>query len=660
MKKFTFSFLSFLLLGSVLISQNYYYILEDGTLPPYRYDETEYATDIMTSGNEVISSSQNLPFTWTFYGQGMSSYKVSDNGYITFDASASVSVAANTNLPSAAGPNNAIYAFWDDLDVSGGKIRKWDYGVAPNRIHCIQWQNVARVGSSFRITTTIRLHEAGDFDIIHDMTTGSPNTSTNGSVGVENSTGTTGFEFSTNPNFVFPALTNTNYDDAVYAFTYGTQQSLDLTVLNTNVKQTMSPGTTSISGEVKNMGFTSVTQFRMNFQLDGGAVNSQSITTFSLPAYGGEESYYFITDMNLPNAGTEYELKLWADNLNGQNDQFHPNDTLTMNIITVLGNNAAKKVIVEEYTATWCGACPTGLALMDTLYNHYPNQVLGVANHASDGFSFTNTMMADLGVSGIPDGSVDRSGSPFGSDPLQYPTTWPQSFANRLLEPVPVDIRVYNVLDQVNGIITGQVVAEFVDYSIGDMRMVLFVVENDLAGTQSGIGAYTFDHILRAFPLGEYGTPGTIPTSVVPGQTYVENFTFNVDPSWVLNNVQLYGAVLRYSIDKRKNEFINADDAQVNNGVGIIKPLGFVSNLEVSPVPASGMTKVSLELPAGSLTDISVINVIGQDVLHISNGVLRNGSHTFTFDASNMKDGVYFVRVRTEKGVDSHRFVVTK
>lgn len=641
-----------------MVAQNYYYILQEGTLPPYRYDETEYASDIMTSGNDIVSSAQTLPFTWTFYGQGVTSYKASDNGYITFDASASTGVAANTTLPSASAPLNAIFAFWDDLDVSGGKVRKWDYGVAPNRIHCIQWQNCARAGSSFRITATIRLHESGAFDIIHDMTTGSPASSTNGSVGVQNATGSVGFNFQSNPNFVYPTLSQDNYDDAVYAFSYGTQQERDLTVLNTNIKQTMNTGTHSISGEVKNMGNTQVTTYTINFQLDGGQIQSQNITTLSMPPYGGEDSYYFTTDLNLPTAGTEYELKIWADNLNNSTDQFNDNDTLTMNIITVLGNNANKKVIIEEYTATWCGACPTGIYLMDTCYNQFPGQVLGVANHASDAFSFNNTMMADLGVSGIPDGGVDRAGRPFGSDPSVYPTSWPDAVQARLSEPVPVGIRIYNV---VNGNqVTGQVVADFVDYSVGDMRIVLYVVEDGLSANQSGIGQTTLDHILRAFPLGEYGTSGTLPSKANPGEAYVENFSFTLDQSWVQNNMHIYAGLLRYDPDKRKNEFVNANSAALNNGVGIINPVDLVNNLSISPNPANGMATINLELGSNTDAEISIINVLGQDMTHVASGSLAKGSHQFGFDASNMNNGVYFVRVRTEAGVHSQRFVVQK
>ncbi len=43
--------------------------------------------------------------------------KVSDNGYITFDLTTTASVNTPTALPDAGGPNNAIYAFWSNVEL---------------------------------------------------------------------------------------------------------------------------------------------------------------------------------------------------------------------------------------------------------------------------------------------------------------------------------------------------------------------------------------------------------------------------------------------------------------------------------------------------------------------------------------------------------------
>ena len=85
-----------------------------GTEAPYAYNSAG-ATVLSVPAQDVLSSAQTIPFSWEFFGVPVTSYKASDNGYITFDAAATVSDPANTAIPNAAGPNNAIYALWDDI-----------------------------------------------------------------------------------------------------------------------------------------------------------------------------------------------------------------------------------------------------------------------------------------------------------------------------------------------------------------------------------------------------------------------------------------------------------------------------------------------------------------------------------------------------------------
>ncbi|WP_455074480.1 thioredoxin family protein [Prevotella fusca] len=40
-----------------------------------------------------------------------------------------------------------------------------------------------------------------------------------------------------------------------------------------------------------------------------------------------------------------------------------------------------RRVVVEEYTAMWCGYCPRGIALMENLAKNYPDDFIGIAVH---------------------------------------------------------------------------------------------------------------------------------------------------------------------------------------------------------------------------------------------------------------------------------------
>ena len=132
--------LAILLLISIFTvnAQTYSIQLSTGTSTDYNYQATN--NTILSSGNQVLSAVQSIPFDFNFYGQTITEYKVSDNGYITFDVSATVSNEVNTTLPSANAPTDAIFAFWDDLDLASGssvtdEVVSFTYGTSPNRVH---------------------------------------------------------------------------------------------------------------------------------------------------------------------------------------------------------------------------------------------------------------------------------------------------------------------------------------------------------------------------------------------------------------------------------------------------------------------------------------------------------------------------------------------
>jgi trimeric autotransporter adhesin len=101
-------------------------------------------TKISTGGesSNFWTTTQALPFAFSFYGTPVTHYKVSGNGVVTFDTTVTaLPVDANTNLPAIAGtniPNNSILGFWDAFTgappiATSDNIWVAVYGTAPNR-----------------------------------------------------------------------------------------------------------------------------------------------------------------------------------------------------------------------------------------------------------------------------------------------------------------------------------------------------------------------------------------------------------------------------------------------------------------------------------------------------------------------------------------------
>jgi FG-GAP-like repeat/Secretion system C-terminal sorting domain len=64
----------------------------------------------------------------------------------------------------------------------------------------------------------------------------------------------------------------------------------------------------------------------------------------------------------------------------------------------------------------------------------------------------------------------------------------------------------------------------------------------------------------------------------------------------------------------------------------------------VYPNPFNPTTTISVSLPSPSELDLAVFDVVGQQVATLADSYLKAGSHTFTFDASGLASGMYFVR----------------
>jgi Secretion system C-terminal sorting domain len=78
------------------------------------------------------------------------------------------------------------------------------------------------------------------------------------------------------------------------------------------------------------------------------------------------------------------------------------------------------------------------------------------------------------------------------------------------------------------------------------------------------------------------------------------------------------------------------------------------------PNPFNPSTTLSINLPETADLNVSVFNVTGQLVATLANGQYNAGSHTLTFDASNLSGGVYFVHASAKGWSDVQKVVLMK
>ncbi len=169
--------------------------------PSVQFNWTEInttGTNAYVTGDDSYGGPFNIGFSFNFYGNTYTQFYVSTNGLVSFGGGSST--YSNYAIPSSSSLNNFIAAYWDDGTVySPGVILYQTLGTAPDRQLVVEYSNVYRLGYSSQLMTyEIILNETGDVWMqylqLHGMIGNSA------SVGMENSLGSIGTQYSYNTN----------------------------------------------------------------------------------------------------------------------------------------------------------------------------------------------------------------------------------------------------------------------------------------------------------------------------------------------------------------------------------------------------------------------------------------------------------------------------
>jgi len=166
-----------------------YIIDQTGPFAPYGTGLST-ATSIVL-GDDAVSASQPIGFTFEFFGVAQTNFFISSNGFIGFSAGTPNGCCTGQSIPTAGGPNNFIAAAWEDLNPTlGGAIDYYTAGVSPNRILVVNYTGVPHHPGGNAVTAQIVLFETSNIIQIH--TTNMPSDGQNHTMGIENATGTEG------------------------------------------------------------------------------------------------------------------------------------------------------------------------------------------------------------------------------------------------------------------------------------------------------------------------------------------------------------------------------------------------------------------------------------------------------------------------------------
>jgi hypothetical protein len=78
------------------------------------------------------------------------------------------------------------------------------------------------------------------------------------------------------------------------------------------------------------------------------------------------------------------------------------------------------------------------------------------------------------------------------------------------------------------------------------------------------------------------------------------------------------------------------------------------------PNPFNPVTNINFYLPERSYVKLTVFNLLGLQVAQLVNESIEAGTHTVTFDGSDLAGGIYFYKLETGKFIQTRKLTLLK
>jgi hypothetical protein len=229
-------------------------------------------------------------------------------------------------------------------------------------------------------------------------------------------------------------------------------------------------------------------------------------------------------------------------------------------IVASIAQSAEKRVLMEQYTGSWCGFCVDGTVIMDDVMKANPGRVVGIKFHEGDkmqlddGVRTHNALVPNPDERGLPSGTVDRQQWTDSQTQKKFfflgRNNW-EFCTNSILTNTAAAVEVtiswkFNEGTQkISGTITCNVLVDLA-YQLAFQAIIC---ENNVVG--SGIGfdqsnyynddaahpyyklgnpivGYVHNKVARGFIGGLPGNPGNFPATVKAGDVYKWDFVADV------------------------------------------------------------------------------------------------------------------------------------
>ncbi len=665
MKKILFTLLV-MFFTSITVFSQYYYLpsINAGQNPGGLNTDAEYPNgsgldaswSLVLSGNQSTptwSTTQSIPFSFSFNGNPVTSFKISSSGILSFAQNVGTAPTyTNDTLPNSAIPDSSICIWGLKGSGSNDNIMTKTFGTAPNRQLWLFFASYNWNGGASNVWTywSIVLEETSNKIYIVDQRTGNGSPALTIGVQINN---TTAYQVAGSPSVANHAGTNAQpADNSFYTFTQGVQPQKDIKMLSIDVPPYLSATNApfDITGSFVNNGTDIITSFDLSYQIDNNTIVTSNITGVNIASMS---NYSFTHPTKWNGAVGTYNIKVWTSNINGGNDANPQDDTLNKST-QVVANMVQRMPLYETFTSSTCGPCVAGNQNMDALFAANPNKWVCVKYQMSWPGSGDPYYTAEggvrrqfYGVNSVPRQEID--GGYDGNSSAVTQADFDAAYAVPAFMGITADMILGGHMVTVNYTINPKI-----DFP-SNATLYIAILEKTTYNNTGSNGETEFHWVMKKMlPNGSGNVIGPLTTNTpvsnsvsyafngpyrLPNdandpidhtkENSVEDFNNLIAVVWVQNPTtkEVYQSAL-------SSFTIGMDKAEREN---LIK--------SVYPNPAQNQVNIDLNMEQSEDVEVSIFNTVGQVVINKRFGSM-NGANTLTIGLDNIAQGIYFVKIR--------------
>ena len=641
--------------------------------------------------SNIWSDAQDIPFSFEFFGSSVTQFKVSQNGLLTFDASASGTPENNnTSLPNANLSNNTIAWFWDNFTNSpptGSNDVVWTktFGDSPNRQFWIKTYSFEYASYTY-CYFAVALEETTNKIYIIDYSYHNAGGSGSSTIGVQQNS-TTAVQYSDNYTFQTGGLQIADND--YYAFTPvvsypapSDQTVNNVTTLGADLGWTEN-GTTTFwdlyiveTGGVAPTGSTipTVNDTQNNpYTWTGGNINTAY--NWYVRADCGQNN---IDVSNWTGASTfetssaqEYTLGIGYQFISTRiipedpDMQFICNDILdNLDFVRNTGGYMLRKI-----GPNWINSIGDWVTTEGYLFKMADEDVFSISGDVIDpqtpiplveGYQFVSFLLENqidalVAFTDVLD-NLDFVRNTGGFMLSKIGPNWVNSIGDLnpgegyLVKMNAVDILIYPVDgEKFTGI--ANIKPEYFDFDGGNAADPVYTMYVSGLNIGDEVAAYDGDLMVGAMTViseNVFDNSLAIFNTLTYGQGYSEGNAITLK---VWNKTTNDIVSVNFSMESIYNSYVS--DVYPNNDgefsvVKVSKGTSVTSNeLVIYPNPATNLINIISQI---EIVNIKVYNYVGQSVYEAGVNNLKVQINTDDF-----KSGVYIVRIETCKGVETHK-----